>query len=107
MKRSFFLLTITLAGCGEKAPQKPFEMPPAPVSVAEIAVRDVPLYFEEMGTIAPNQTAEVKPQVNGLITGMYFKEGEMVKKGELLFTIDEAPYAIKVREAESLLMQNL
>ena len=82
-------------------------MPPVPVSTAEVAVRDVPLYFEEMGTIVPHQTAEVKPQVSGLLTGMHFKEGEWVEKGHLLYTIEEAPYAIKVQEAEAQLAQNM
>lgn len=108
MKRLFVLPLIALAGCSsEQGPKAAFEMPPVPVSTAEVSLRDVPLYFEEMGTISFNQTAEVKPQVSGMITGMYFKEGELVDEGSLLYTIDDAPYAIKVKEAEAMLFQNL
>lgn len=104
-----FVLALALAGCksSSKDAAQGFVPPPVPVRTAEIAVRDVPLYFEEMGTISPSQTAEVKPQVSGLIKEVHFKEGEWVEKGDLLYTIDEAPYAIKVQEAQAQLSQNL
>ncbi len=104
-----FILALALAGCGKSSPkdQAGFVPPPVPVRLVEIVVRDVPLYFEEIGTITPFQTAEVKPQVNGLIQEVHFKEGEWVEKGDLLYTIDEAAYAIKVQEVQALLAQNL
>ncbi len=105
------LLLLALASCSGKGAKKAaaqgFVPPPVPVRVAEVAVRDVPLYFEEMGTITPAQTAEVKPQVNGLIKEVHFKEGQWVEKGELLYSIDEAPYAIKVQEVQAMLSQNI
>ncbi len=106
MKRTIFI-GLAFAACSksEAPPAGAAAVPPVPVSVAEVAVRDVALYFEEKGTIAPQQTAEVKPYVSGLITGVYFHEGERVEEGELLYTIEKAPYEIKVREAAAQLAQ--
>jgi len=107
MKRFAIVLGVAFVGCSEQTPPQPFTLPPVPVRTAEVVVRDVPLYFEAMGTIASFQTAEVKPLVNGLITGVHFKEGALVTTGDLLYTIDETPYSIKVQEAEAQLSQNL
>ena len=103
MKR--ILLLLILAAC-TKEETKNFEMPPTPVQTSQVEVRDLPLYFESLGTIKPSQSAEVKPQVSGAITGVHFTEGQLVKKGDLLYTIDKVPYEIRVREAEALLVQD-
>ncbi len=100
------LLLLMLAACSKEDSKKSFEMPPIPVQTAQVEVRDLPLYFESIGTIKPFQSAEVKSQVSGMITGIYFTEGQLVKKGALLYTIDEAPYEIRVREAEAMLLQD-
>lgn len=105
MKR-FSLAFLLLAACSENPQQAP-QLPPVPVRIEEVLVKDVPLFFEAMGTITPYQIAEVKPQIQGLITAIHFKEGQEVKKGDLLYTIDPIPYEIKVKEAEALLLQNL
>jgi multidrug efflux system membrane fusion protein len=70
-------------------------------------VRDVPLYFEAIGVVKPARTAEVKPQVTGLITEVHFTEGDFVEEGALLYSVDEASYAIRVQEAEAQWDQNL
>ncbi len=107
MKRLAIILGLAFVGCSKKPPQQAFLPPPVPIRTAEVIVRDVPLYFEAMGTIAAFQKADVKSYVSGLITGIHFKEGELVKAGDLLYTIDEAPYKIKVQEVEAQLSQNL
>ncbi|MBS0615689.1 MAG: efflux RND transporter periplasmic adaptor subunit [Verrucomicrobia bacterium] len=99
-------LLVILAACS-KEEKKPFEMPPVPVQTASVQVRDVPLSFEAIGTIKPSLAADVRPQVKGTITAIHFTEGEVVEKGDLLYTIDDASYAIRVREAESALLQDL
>jgi multidrug efflux system membrane fusion protein len=107
MKRFLFGIILLLAGCSKNPPAKVYEAPSVPVRTAAVEVRDVPLYFEEMGTITAYQTAEVKPQVKGLILAVHFTEGEVVEKDALLYTIDDAPYVIKVQEIEAQLTQNL
>lgn len=101
------LIAVALAGCSDKAPQQNFEMPPVPVQISSVEVRDVPLYFEAMGIVKPAMTAEVKPQVNGIIKEIHFTEGKWVEEGALLYTLDEASYAIRVQEAEAQRDQNL
>jgi multidrug efflux system membrane fusion protein len=99
------ILLILLAGCSTEQ-KKPFEMPPIPVETASVKVSDVPLYFEAMGTIKPSQTADVKSQVSGIITGVHFEEGQWIEKGSLLYSIDQVPYRIRVKEVEAQLAQN-
>lgn len=100
-------LGIILASCSDKVPQQELQPPPVPVQTSEIEVRDVPLFFEAIGVVKPSQTAEVKPQVNGMIKEEHFTEGQWVQEGDLLYTIDDAPYAIAVQEQQAQLAQDL
>lgn len=107
MKWMILGLGVVLVGCSDKAPQQGFEMPAVPVHAAAIEVRDLPLFFEAIGVVKPASAAEIKPQVLGLIKQVHFTEGEKVEEGALLYTLDEAPYAIRVREAEAQRDQTL
>jgi membrane fusion protein, multidrug efflux system len=100
-------LGVVLVGCSDKPPPQGFEMPAVPVNASAIEVRDVPLFFEAIGVVKPASTVEVKPQVLGLIKQVHFTEGEKVEEGALLYTLDEVPYAIRVREAEAQRDQTL
>lgn len=104
----YILIVIILCAACSKPSEQPAvaEMPPAPVLTAKVEVRDVPLHFEAMGTIQPYQTAEVVPQVRGMITKVHFNEGKWVEEGDLLYTIEEASYAIRVLEMQATLAQN-
>lgn len=107
MKKLLIVLGFALAGCSDKTSKQGFEMPPVPVQTAEIEVRDVPLFFEANGTVKSARTAEVKPQVNGLIKEVHFIEGEWVEEGALLYSIEDVSYAIRVQEQEAQLAQDL
>ena len=107
MKRILLIISFFLVGCSQKKPTNEVTMPPVPVQTAEVATRDVPFYFEEMGRITACQSALIRPEVDGCITGVHFREGDFVTKGDLLYTIDDQIYRIKVQEAEALLSQNL
>jgi multidrug efflux system membrane fusion protein len=98
---------IALAGCSDKNSQMAYVPPPVPVHTASVEVRDLPLYFEAMGVIRPSRTAVVKPQVSGIIKEVHFTEGEWIEEGALLYTLEEAPYGIRVQEAEAQRDQNL
>ncbi len=64
----------------------------APVRVAPVSQRDMPVVEHTIGTVVAYSTVSVTARVQGQLTQAYFKEGQMVKKGDLLFQIDPAPY---------------
>ncbi|MBS0647874.1 MAG: efflux RND transporter periplasmic adaptor subunit [Verrucomicrobia bacterium] len=97
-------LLFLLAGCA-KAPSPP---PPLPyVTVVTPQVADVPLFYEYVGHVEPNQTAEIKPQASGILMGKFFEEGQEVVENSLLLTIDPRPYQAELDRAKGLLAQNL
>ncbi len=88
-------------------PEKSAGPPPRPVSVAKVITKDVPLYLDEIGTCAAYETVQVQAQVSGQIVARDFKDGADVKKGDLLFTIDQRPYeaALEAAKADNQLAQ--
>lgn len=75
----------------------------SPVSAAPVVQKDVPLEIASVGRVEAISTVSVKAQVGGEVTGVYFKEGQVVRKGERLLTIDPRPFEIVLKQAESLL----
>ena len=65
---------------------------PVPVSAAKVLMRNVNEWDEFSGRIEAVERVEIRPRVAGTIEEVHFKEGQMVKKGDLLFTIDPKPY---------------
>jgi multidrug efflux system membrane fusion protein len=100
-------LACVLSGCSKKKPPQQAELPSIPIHAAPIEIRDFLLHFETIGSIKPFRTAEVKPQVSGLITKVHFTEGQRIQEGDLLYTIEPASYAIKVQEMQAHLAHNL
>src|SRR3569833_445351 len=64
----------------------------APVHVAAVVQRDMEVVGHSIGTVVANSTVSVTARVQGQLTKAYFKEGQMVKQGDLLFEIDPRPY---------------
>jgi membrane fusion protein, multidrug efflux system len=81
---------VLLTGCGHKAP--PPAPPPPKVSVVTVKAQAVPITTELPGRVAGYRTADVRPQVNGIILKRLFVEGSDVKAGQQLYQIDPAPY---------------
>ena len=69
------------------------------VGIATAARADLPVVLEALGTVVPSITVTVRPQVSGVITSIPFTEGQMVKKGQLLATIDPRPFEIALQQA--------
>ncbi len=65
---------------------------PVPVRVGAVTKYDMPVVEHTLGTVVPFTTVQVAPRVSGVIDAADFKEGQMVKKGDLLFEIDPRPY---------------
>jgi membrane fusion protein, multidrug efflux system len=70
-----------------------------PVTVATAKERDVPVEIQVIGNVEAYSTITVKAQVGGLLTDVFFHEGDFVKKGEKLFTIDQRPLEAAYNQA--------
>lgn len=82
------------------------EARPIPVVVAAATQRDVPVFLDGLGNAVPLVTVTVRPQVDGPLTEVAFKEGQSVKKGDLLARIDPRPFAIQVHQAQAALARD-
>jgi len=76
-------------------------LPPAPVTVARVTTADMPVRLRVVGTVQPVETVAIKSRVDGQIVKVHFAEGQMVKKGDLLFSIDPRPFEWQLRQAEA------
>jgi membrane fusion protein, multidrug efflux system len=75
--------------------------PPSSVGVATAQHANIPVYIDALGTVTPLAVANVSPQVSGVITEILYKEGQLVKKGEALATIDPRPFQAAVDQASA------
>ena len=66
--------------------------PPPAVVVSKVSVQDVPVYLTGLGSVTPTYNVTVRTQINGRLLKVLFKEGQMVKTGDILAEIDPAPY---------------
>src|SRR6266566_6987364 len=101
------LTTAVFTGCTNKAAQQGFERPPAPVSVTEAVMQDVPNYIDAIGKTVAREVVSIQPQVSGRILKIHFTDGANVKKGDLLFTIDTRPFEANLRQAEANVSKDL
>ncbi len=93
-------ITVIAASCGNNQPATPQgPPPPTPVTVATVATTDAAYYDEYPATlIALNQT-ELRAQVSGYVTGVYFQDGQKVSKGQKLYSIDAQVYDANYQQA--------
>jgi multidrug efflux system membrane fusion protein len=73
--------------------------PPAPVVVATVEQRDIPIQISAIGNVEAYQTVQIRSQVNGQIDQILFKEGEDVRKGQLLVRLDKRPFQADLEKA--------
>jgi len=92
------LYFLAYAGC--KKEEQAVSAPPE-VQVAEVVQKDVPIYREWVGQTIGAVDIEIRARVNGWLTGMHFREGSEVKKGTLLYTIDDNELKQAVAEAKA------
>jgi membrane fusion protein (multidrug efflux system) len=91
---------LLLSACGKQTPPPP---PPPKVGVVAVQMQSVTLTSELPGRTSPFESSEVRPQVDGIITKRLFREGEMVRAGQVLYQIDPAPYAATAANARAAL----
>jgi len=101
------VLTLFPACSGSKADQDKKKGGPAvPVTVAIATQKDVPVQIQAIGTVRAFATVSVKTRVDGHLAKVGFKEGDPVKKGDLIFTIDPRPFQAELSKAEAMLVRD-
>jgi len=92
------LALLAISAC--KAPSNQnAPLPPTPVAVAEARKADAVYYDQYQGTVVALNSVELRSQVSGFITGIFFKEGEVVQKGKELYEIDRRKYVAAYDQA--------
>lgn len=86
-------------GGGPGGPGGPGGRGATTVGVATAEAADIPVNLEALGTVVPQATVRVRPQVSGVLTQVLFREGQTVRKGQLLATIDPRPFEMSVQQA--------
>jgi len=77
-----------------------------PVTTATVTRKDVPVILEGLGTVTPLATVTQKSQVDGRLESVLFKEGQAVKKGDVIAQVDARPFAIQLHTAEASLFRD-
>jgi membrane fusion protein, multidrug efflux system len=97
-------MSALLAGCDrDDAVKTAASAPAVPVQVAQAMQQDVPRRVESIGTVQAIRNVSLKSQVDGVIARINFKEGDEVKEGDLLVTLDRRPFENAVRQAQAAL----
>jgi multidrug efflux system membrane fusion protein len=98
-----------VAGCSEKTARAKAGPPGGggvPVTAAAVAQRDVPVQVRAIGNVQAISTVTIKSQVDGQVIRVHFEEGQSVRKGDVLFTLDPAPFEATLRQAEAVLARD-
>src|SRR5436190_3252462 len=93
---------IGLAACGKKTPPSP---PPPEVLVTEVKQQDAPIYNEYVGQLDASVNATIQSRVQGYLVSQNYKEGQPVKKDDVLFEIDRRPFEAALAQAKAAFLQ--
>ncbi|OUC12291.1 MAG: efflux transporter periplasmic adaptor subunit [Alkalinema sp. CACIAM 70d] len=77
-----------------------------PVTIATVSQRTVPIQISAIGHVQAESTVSVTPQATGRITGVFFKKGDEVRKGQLLFTLDDRTQAAGIQQAQGVIAKD-
>ena len=77
-----------------------------PVTVGTVVQRDIPVQLRAIGNVEPYSTVSVKSQVEGQLAQVHFVEGQRVKQGDLLFTVDPRPFEAALRQAQATMARD-
>lgn len=96
IKKSGFILLLSLAvsACGTKT--ETVVLPPVKVNVVKAIQNDVPIYEDFVAQVYGQSDVDIRARVEGWVTAMNFKEGSRVRKGDLLYIIDDSQYQTRV-----------
>ncbi len=94
---------VLISGCSkEQGGGSRFAMPPMPVETDLVSVRAVADRFRSVGTIQAGRAIAVVPEIEGSVVGIPFREGEAIRRGDLILKLNDAELAASVERAEAL-----
>ena len=99
------VLATLVASCGESQKQSGASPPPPAVTVAQPVKRTVTDFDEYVGRFAAVNSVEVRARASGYLEGVHFTDGQIVKQGDLLFSIDKRPFQNTLDQARANLVQ--
>lgn len=102
--QSFLLFLLLLTACSTGEPIH--EEHSLPIEIGETTQGNVPIYIEAIGNVYSLKTVDVRPQVGGIITDVYVKQGQSVEEGQLLYTIDPRPFQATLDQAKATLAKD-
>lgn len=100
------LLAVSSSGCSNEKSKNTVSAP-IPITVSTAIQKTVPVQLRAIGNVQAYSTVTIKSKVGGELVGVHFIEGQYVKKGDLLFTIDPRPYEVALKQAEANLQRDL
>ncbi len=101
MKASIYVLVIILfVGCKEKKINQEI---PIPVSAVKIKPQTIPANFEYVAVAESSHIIQIRARVEGYLDSINYKEGSMVKAGDLLFVIDQRPFIASLEQSQAVL----
>jgi len=96
------LCAAALAGCGDRSGAAAAPPPPT-VKVASVAMEDVPISSEWVGTLVGYINAQIRARVTGHLVSQNYKEGSLVRAGDPLFQVDPRPFQVALDQADARL----
>ena len=106
-----YRILVALLGCGllsscSGSKAQPPRIAAVPILAATVEQKDVPLQVKAIGAVEAYSNVSVKTQITGELTGVHFKEGQDVHKGQLLFTLDKRPFEAALKQAQGMLAKD-
>lgn len=98
MSKYFIALCLLLSAC--TSGQKEKEAPLVRVEAVKAEEKEVPIFIQSIGNVVEKSIVQIRPQVQGVLLKAYVKQGQDVKKGDLLYKIDPRPYQAALDEAK-------
>ncbi len=104
-------MLVALVGCGllsscSGSKAAPPLITAVPILAATVEQKDIPLQVKAIGAVEAYSNVSVKTQITGELTGVHFKEGQDVSKGQLLFTLDKRPFEAALKQAQGMLAKD-
>ncbi len=100
-------IVVFLGACSSNSRAKQGVQRVVPVKTADVMQQNVPVQVRTIGNVEAYSTVSIKAQVGGEVEGVYFQEGQDVKKNDLLFKIDPRPFEAALKQAEAALTRDL